>query len=96
LKRIDSVGDPATRACMLVDKLLYAVDAAMAALDIMMPNRYKSEELKNEAKEVSELVKTQLDSLFSWIQNPQYGLSHPLGCQIMQNASDEFKGLAEK
>ena len=94
LKRIETVGDPATKACMLVDKLAYTVDAGMAVLDIMLPQWCESKELKQEAKEVSELLKQQLDGLFMWVQNPQYGPNHPLGHQMMQNAGNDFQNLA--
>ncbi len=90
LSRQSSVGDPATRAMMFVDKLLLMLDVGLPFLNALQVRYDIDQETVALIESVTAQMKKEVQALMLWVQHPQYGPSHPHGEAIMKGCEEDW------
>jgi hypothetical protein len=110
LLRAKEVPDPATRATLMLEKLLVFTDliqsVAETAVEFAMDNM--SDDAKNkevltkqiqtvreEASNSMKLLNEELKVLCKWIQNPCYSPDHLFGHSVMKETEQKFNDMFE-
>lgn len=96
MNRYKNIKDPSTKFTLLLDKLCFVIDIALAALNAYtLEEKNLTPELQVELDNATRDLQNELGKLADWIQSPVYGPDHPYGNQLMQESAQNFEKSVE-
>lgn len=87
-RRLNICKDPVAKNLIRLERMCSMLDMMLLGLKSSIGD---SDQVNSVIDEISSLMYKEIEELMLWVQSPVYSPDHPIGAQMMKEASESFK-----